>query len=359
MFPPLGLSTLPSHRQMLRAFLASDPGAEGLFYVAVKTTGVFCRPTCRARKPSPHHVEFFGTAREAVHGGYRPCKRCRPMDVVRHPPALVERLRDTVERSPTGRVTDKDLAALGIDPSTARRQFKRYVGMTFQAYSRARRMGLALHDVRHGRRLIDIQLDRGFESGSAFREAFTKLFGVPPSKATESECLCARQLETPLGPMVALADDRGLHVLDFVDRRGLERRILTLRARLTCAIVPGNHVHLDSIAMQLQQYFTGTRVAFNVPLVLSGSPWEQGVWRRLLTIPPGDTVSYSHLAKELGQPQACRAVGRANGMNYLAIVVPCHRVIRADGSLCGYGGGLWRKQWLLDHERRSRPPSSN
>ena len=358
MFQPLGLSTLPSRRQMLRAFLTSDPRAEGMFYVAVKSTGVFCRPTCRARKPSPHHVEFFATASEAVHGGYRPCKRCHPMDVVRRTPELVERLREAVEHNPTGRVTDKDLAAMNIEPSTARRQFKRYVGMTFHAYHRARRMGLALHDIRNGRDLIDIQLDRGFESGSAFRAAFTNMFGVPPSKAKERACLLARQVETPLGPMFALANNHGLHVLDFVDRRGLERKILTLRTRLPCAVAPGNNVHLDSIVMQLHQYFAGTRITFDVPLVLTGSPWEQRVWRRLLTIPPGDTVSYSHMAKDLGQPHACRAVGRANGMNYLAIVVPCHRVIRADGSLCGYGGGLWRKQWLLDHERRSRAPAS-
>ena len=359
MFQPLGLSILPSQRQMLRAFLASDPSAEGIFYVAVKTTGVFCRPTCTARKPSVHNVEFFATASDAVHGGYRPCKRRRPMDIVRRPPELVERLREAVERNPSGRLTDQDLVAMDIEPSTARRQFKRYVGMTFHAYHRARRMGLALYDVRNGRGLIDIQLDRGFESGSAFREAFTKMFGVPPSKAKESECLLARQFETPLGPMLALANDEGLQVLDFVDRRGLERRIRTLRARLSCAVVPGNNVHLDSVVMQLHQYFAGTPVTFDVPLVLTGSPWEQRVWRHLLTIPLGETVSYSHLAKELGQPNACRAVGRANGMNYLAIVVPCHRVIRADGSLCGYGGGLWRKQWLLEHERRSLSPSSS
>lgn len=358
MFQPFGQSTLPSQRQMLRAFLASDPGAEGIFYVAVKTTGIFCRPTCRARKPRAHNVEFFATASEAVHGGYRPCKRCRPMDLVRRPPELVERLHEAMERNPTWRVTDKDLAVMNIEPSTARRQFKRYVGMTFHAYHRARRMGLALHDVRNGRGLIEIQLDRGFESGSAFREAFTKMFGVPPSKAKESECLLARQVETPLGPMLALANDHGLQVLDFVDRRGLERRVLTLRKRLACAVAPGNNAHLDSIVMQLRQYFAGTRATFDVPLILTGSPWEQRVWQRLITIPPGKTVSYSQMAKELRQPNACRAVGRANGMNYLAIVVPCHRVIRADGSLCGYGGGLWRKHWLLDHERRSFFPSS-
>lgn len=176
----------------------------------------------------------------------------------------------------------------------------------------------------------------------------------PPGTAKDRECLFARRFETPLGPMLALANDHGLHLLDFVDRRGLERKILTLRRCLAAAVVPGNHVHLDAIETQLRRYFAGAGTTFEVPLVLTGSPWEQRVWRRLLAIPPGDTLSYSRLAEELHRPTASRAVGRANGSNYLAIVVPCHRVIRADGSLCGYGGGLWRKQWLLDHERRSR-----
>lgn len=336
---------------MLRAFLASDPAAEGLFYAAVTTTGIFCRPTCAARKPDPRHVEFFATASEAVHGGYRPCKRCRPMEGAERPPALVERLRDAVERAPTGRLTDKDLAVMGVDPSTARRQFTRYIGMTFHAYHRARRMGLALRDIRKGRGLLDTQLDRGFESASAFRDAFAKTFGAPPSGAKNRNCLLARRFETPLGPMLALANDQGLHLLDFVDRRGLERKRLTIRTRLHSAVVPGDHEYLDALAGQLRRYFAGESLTFDVPLVLTGSPWEQRVWRRLLTIPPGETLSYSDIARRLRRPTARRAVGRANGRNYLAIVVPCHRVIRADGSLCGYGGGLWRKQWLLEHER--------
>ncbi|MBI3604312.1 MAG: bifunctional transcriptional activator/DNA repair protein Ada [Nitrospirae bacterium] len=353
-----GLSTLPTRKRMLRAFLTGDPAAEGIFYAAVTTTGIFCRPTCPARKPDPRNIEFFATASEAFHSGYRPCKRCRPMDVARHPPALVERLRDAVERNLAGRLTDKDLAAMGIEPSTARRQFKQYTGVTFHAYYRARRMGLALHDVRNGRDFLDIQLDRGFESASAFRDAFTKTFGVPPSKAKDRDCLLARRLETPLGTMLALANDQGLYLLDFVDRRGLDRKLLTLRTRLHYAIVPGNNEPLDTIATQLRRYFSGESLAFDVPLVPIGSPWEQRVWRHLLTIPPGRTKSYSQMAEELGHPDARRAVGRANGMNYLAIVIPCHRVIRADGSLCGYGGGLWRKQWLLEHERHSLFPSS-
>jgi len=280
------------------------------------------------------------------------------MDGAPRPPALVERLRDTVEQRATGRLTDKDLVAMGIEPSTARRQFTRYTGMTFHAYHRARRMGLALRDVRNGRDLLDVQLDRGFESASAFREAFTKTFGVPPGKAKGKACLLARRFEAPLGTMLALANDQGVHVLDFVDRRGLERKLLTLRTRLQAAVVPGTNEHLDALATQLRRYFAGEALTFDVPLVPTGSPWEQRVWRRLLAIPPGRTRSYSQIAKALGRPEARRAVGRANGMNYLAIVIPCHRVIRADGSLCGYGGGLWRKQWLLEHERRFLSPSS-
>lgn len=354
---PSGLSPLPPRKAMLRAFLAGDPSVEGLFYAAVRTTGIFCRPTCPARKPNPQHVEFFATASAALHHGYRPCKRCRPLDRVRRPPGLVHRLLDTIERTQTRRITDKDLAAMGIDPSTARRQFKKHTGMTFLAYHRARRMGLALQDVRTGRSLSDTQLDRGFESPSAFRQAFRNTFGLPPSKAKNRDCLLARHFETPLGAMVALANSDGLYALDFLDGRGLERKMRWLHRHLHYAVVPGNNPHLDALGDQLSRYFSGDRLTFEVPVVLTGSRWEQRVWRHLLTIPPGETRSYSHIARFLGHPSARRAVGRANGMNSLALIIPCHRVIRADGSLCGYGGGLWRKQWLLEHERRHVFPS--
>lgn len=353
-----GLSSLPPRNQMVRAFLRRAPDSEGLFYAAVSTTGVFCRPTCPARKPHPRHVEFFASVGEALRAGYRPCKRCHPLEPSIRPPALVARLREAIEREPAGRLTDKALASMGIDPSTARRQFRAYTGMTFHAYHRAQRMGLALRDIRTGRGLLEIQLDRGFESASAFRAAFAKVFGIPPGKATDRACLLARWFETPLGPMVGLANDRALYLLDFIDRRGLERKFLALRDRWHYAIVPGSNHILDSVADQLGRYFAGTSLTFDAPFTLTGSPWEQRVWRHLQTITPGRTKSYSQMARELGRPESRRAVGRANGMNYLALVVPCHRVIRADGSLCGYGGGLWRKQWLLDHERRHLSPTA-
>jgi AraC family transcriptional regulator of adaptative response/methylated-DNA-[protein]-cysteine methyltransferase len=345
------LSTLPPREQMLQAFLDGDPAAEGAFIVAVRTTGIFCRPTCPARKPLPKNVVFYADPADALGGGFRPCKRCRPMDRVAKPPEAVERLRLAIEEAPEGRLSDKDLTALGIDPSTARRQFRRYFGMTFQAYQRTRRMGRALKDVRAGRGLLEVGLDQGYESPAAFREAFAKVFGVPPRDARAADCLFARRIETPLGAMLAIADDEGLRVLDFLDRPGLDRSVLAVREALGRAVVPGDHPHLDAIAAELEAYFAGERLTFDVPLAPLGSTWQRVVWEGLRTIPPGATRSYSELALALDRPSARRALGHANSKNTLAIVIPCHRVIRSDGTLAGYAGGPWRKQWLLDHER--------
>ena len=274
------------------------------------------------------------------------------MDTVRPVPPLVERLRRAVEAAPEGRVSDKDLVALGIEPSTARRQFRAYHGMTFHAYQRARRMGLALRDVQSGQPVIAVQLARGYESTSGFREAFARIFGVPPRGAQSGACLLARRIGTPLGTMLALADEAGLRLLEFVDRRGLERELVGLRRRLKCAIVPGNNAVLDETASQLERYFSGASLSFDLPLAPVGTDFQQKVWAELGRIPPGRTRSYAQMAAKLGIPRAPRAIGRANGSNMLALVIPCHRVIHADGSLCGYAGGIWRKQRLLDHERK-------
>jgi AraC family transcriptional regulator, regulatory protein of adaptative response / methylated-DNA-[protein]-cysteine methyltransferase len=347
------MNKLPPVPEMFRAFVERDSSFEGVFYTGVRTTGIFCRPTCTAKKPRPENVEFFASGSDALYAGYRPCLRCKPLDHGR-PSALVEKLRGAVEEAPAGKLTDENLRTMGIDPSTARRQFQRHFGMTFHAYHRARRMGLALQKVRQGESVIDAQLDQGFESGSGFREAFAKVFGQAPKHASKAECLLARWIDTPLGAMLALANDAGLQLLEFTDRRGLEREIALLRKHTDSAVVPGSHAHLSNIARQLEEYFAGKRSEFSVPLEMHGSDFQKKVWNELLRIPPGKTRSYSEMAARIGVPQAVRAIGRANGSNPLCIVVPCHRVIRADGTLCGYGGGIWRKQWLLDHESKTR-----
>jgi AraC family transcriptional regulator of adaptative response/methylated-DNA-[protein]-cysteine methyltransferase len=336
---------------MYRALVDHDPAFEGLFFVGVTTTGIFCRPTCRVRTPKRENVEFFATPQDALHAGFRPCRRCRPLDHGGKPPPLVERLLAAVEAEPSERLTDAGLLERGIDPSTARRQFKRYCGMTFHAYHRARRMGLALAGVRQGKTMLDLQLDQGFESGSGFREAFNRIVGTAPSRAHDVDCLYAQWFETPLGPMLAAADERGLALLEFVDRRSLERELTTLQRRLKRRILPGAHRHLTQIETELSAYFAGRSLVFKTPVTLAGSAFQRAVWTELLAISPGETRSYANIAASIGRPASVRAVGRANGDNRLAIIVPCHRVIGADGTLTGYGGGLWRKAWLLEHER--------
>ncbi|MDQ3622128.1 MAG: trifunctional transcriptional activator/DNA repair protein Ada/methylated-DNA--[protein]-cysteine S-methyltransferase [Verrucomicrobiota bacterium] len=337
---------------MYRALVDRDSSFDGIFFVGVRTTGIFCRPTCVARKPAPENVEFFPNAGEALHGGYRPCLRCMPMDPDQRPPKLIERLRAEVERAPGGRLTDKELAALSIDPSTARRQFKRHYGMTFQAYHRARRMGLALGKVRGGGSIDEAQDGSGFDSASGFREAFARIFGEAPTAAKGRPALFAERIDTPLGTMLAVAGDEGLRLLEFTDRRALERELTLLRRRLRTNVVPGEHPHLQAVRAQLAAYFSGEELELNVPLAPIGSEFQIRAWDILRSIPIGETRSYSWMAERLGIPGARRAVGRANGSNMLCLIIPCHRVIRADGTLCGYGGGLWRKKWLLDHERK-------
>jgi AraC family transcriptional regulator of adaptative response/methylated-DNA-[protein]-cysteine methyltransferase len=268
----------------------------------------------------------------------------------------VTRLRQMVDESPTGKITDTDLRGLGIDPSTARRQFTKYYGMTFQAYHRARRMGMALTEIRKGESIIGAQIDTGFESASGFWEAFKQVFGTPPSAAAQTGCLLAQWIDTPLGSMVALGNDDGIHLFEFTDRRGLENEITRLRKRFKCAIVPGSNHHLEKFCAEVKAYFDGTSLTFSVPMIVSGTQFEKAVWAQLQTIPPGETRSYSDIAKNVGSPGAVRAVGRANGRNSIAIAIPCHRVIRADGDLCGYGGGVWRKKWLLEHEQQIVAP---
>jgi AraC family transcriptional regulator of adaptative response/methylated-DNA-[protein]-cysteine methyltransferase len=343
--------------QMLRAFKVRDSAYDGLFFVAVKTTGIFCRPVCKAKPPRPENVEFFPTAQDALYGGYRPCKRCRPLDAGTKPPPVVARLMEAIDADPARRMKAGDLRALGVAPSTARRQFQGYCGMTFHAYQRARRMGLALKSIRKGDDVMQAQVDTGYESGSGFREAFSHVFGAMPSNASDVRMLTSTWIETPLGPMLAIANDEGLLLLDFIDRKGLENALLRLRKRLgnghaQAVIVPGEHRMLTLLKTQLKDYFAGRRTGFSIPINPQGTPFERACWESLLTIPSGATRSYAEQAKGIGKPAAVRAVGRANGMNNIAIVIPCHRVVGADGALTGYGGGLARKQWLLDHERR-------
>lgn len=350
------MQRLPSFDEAYRALVARDPGYDGVLFACVRTTGVFCRTTCRARKPLAENVEFVPTIQEALHRGYRPCQICTPLQRPSDP-AWVGQLMDVVRRSPDRRLRDGDVRAMAIDPAQARRYFKSHYGMSFHAYQRAWRLGHAMKRLHAGADTLSAGLEAGFESSSGFREAFQRIFGDAPGRARARALLTGRWLETPIGPMLAVVADAGLVMLEFVDRRALETELAGMRRDFSSAIVPGDHPLLDAAARQLDEYFGGTRQAFDLPLDPHGSAFELRVWQALREIPYGATASYAAIAAQVGSPGASRAIGRANGRNKLAIVIPCHRVIRSDGALCGYGGGLWRKEWLLAHERRRARPA--
>ncbi|OGO94874.1 MAG: cysteine methyltransferase [Coxiella sp. RIFCSPHIGHO2_12_FULL_42_15] len=343
--------TISDIKKYYRALISKNPKYEGIFYVGVKTTGVFCRPTCPARKPKFSHCEFFKTAKDALLASYRPCKRCQPLSNPNQVSELIQRLVKAIEENPEKRWKDSDFKNLSIDASTARRQFKKRFGMTFVEYARARRLGIAMKQIRGGEKVINAQVSSGYESGSGFRDAFYRIMGKPPSLGDHCNILKAAWLDTPLGPMIAITDEEALYLLEFIDRRGLELEVERLRKRTKSAIIPGNTELINTIEKELNLYFHGKLREFKTPLFLIGSSFQKRVWEALKKIPYGETRSYLDIAKVVGNDTAFRAVARANGANQIAIVIPCHRVINANGDLGGYGGGLSRKQWLLEQER--------
>ncbi|PAF34764.1 bifunctional transcriptional activator/DNA repair enzyme protein Ada, partial [Terribacillus saccharophilus] len=324
---------------------------EGTFYVGVKTTGVFCRPTCPAKKPKKENCEFFSTAKEAALASYRPCKRCQPLSLPSLLSPEVKKLVMAIEENPQKKWTDKDFDELSMSANTARRQFKKYFGMTFIEYARSRRLGLAFNHIRNGKSLIDTQLDSGFDSGNGFRDAFSKIMGTVPKKIKDIKLFKAKWIETKLGPMVAIADSEALYLLEFIDRRGLETEIVNLRSKFSAAIVPGTNTILENLEDELKGYFEGISLSFSTPISNElGTDFQKKVWEILKNIPPGYTMSYKDLAEKIGSPKAYRAVARANGANQIALIIPCHRVISSDGTHGGYGGGIQRKAWLIELE---------
>ncbi|MFK4367188.1 AraC family transcriptional regulator of adaptative response/methylated-DNA-[protein]-cysteine methyltransferase [Bacillus sp. RC55] len=274
-----------------------------------------------------------------------PCKRCQPLNTPSSLSPEVKKLVVAIEDNPQKKWTDKDFNDLSISANTARRQFKKQIGMTFIEYARARRLGMAFNHIRNGKPLIYTQLDSGFESSNGFRDAFTRIMGAVPKRNKQVKLLTAKWIETKLGSMIAIADDTALYLLEFVDRRGLEKEIENMRTKLSAAIIPGTNQILQHLENELQEYFEGTRFSFQTPIT-------DEVWRILRGISPGSTISYKDLAIQMGNLKAYRAVARANGANQVSLLIPCHRVINTNGDLGGYGGGIQRKSWLLELEKK-------
>lgn len=344
-------ATLPTFDEMYQAIAQRNVTLEGVFFMGVKTTGIFCRPGCRAKTPNRKNVEFFATSAEALAAGYRGCRRCKPLELSGAVPTWLAQLLSEVEREPTRRWTNADLTQIGLSPSRVRRWFQQHYQMTFHAYLRARRVGLAVGQLQSGSNVTRTAIYSGYDSLSGFRENLRKWIGKAPSEARGMEPILVERILTPLGPMVAAGGDSGLCLLEFSDRQRLPKQFQRISKLYGSLILPGTHSVLSETARQIQQYFSAKRELFDLPLRMDGTPFQSAVWQELRQIPYGATCSYQQLAQRLGKPHAARAVGRTNGDNRLAIVVPCHRVVRSDGHLCGYAGGLWRKKRLLQLEQ--------
>jgi len=349
----MNLFPLPPRKTMYKALVDRDSSFEGIFYSGIRTTGIFCRPTCTAKKPKEKNVEYFSSTKIAIDSGYRPCKVCRPMEKYGATPEWIKKLLNQIVENPGLRMKDSELAKMSLDPARVRRWFLKNHGMTFQAYLRSSRINHAFKQIRGNSDVARSAFDNGYESLSGFNEAFKKTTGFAPSKSKNNKIVTIKRILSPLGPIFAGATDSGLCLLEFTDRRMIETQINRLRKSLSSEFVPGEHSYLAKLEIQLDEYFKGTRQEFDIPVELTGSDFQKKAWKTLTQIPYGETRSYQEQAIKVGNKDAVRAVARANGDNKISIIVPCHRVISKNGTLAGYGGGLWRKKYLLDLEKKN------
>ena len=334
---------------MWAAFDARDRAADGDFVVAVKTTGIFCRPSCPARRPRPENVEFFACNADAQAAGYRPCKRCRPDEVARDE-AAVRAAIDEIKASEGIPSLDELAVLTGYSAPHFQRLFRRATGLSPAAYARALREERARKALSGERRVTDAIYEAGFEAPSRFYASTKGRLGMAPSawiKGGEGVRIYWAVVETTLAPMLVAASDKGVCRLSFNEgREALER----LFPNAELADGGGQFAALlAQVVAAVEQPGSGA----DIPLDVKGTAFQEAVWRELRKIPPGETRSYAEIAAAAGNPKGVRAAGGANGANNVAVLIPCHRVVRSDGSVGGYAYGTEIKEELLARERKS------
>ena len=336
---------------MYQASFDKNPEFEGVFWMGVKTTGIFCRPTCTARKPKPENVEFFENTKKAISKGYRPCKVCKPLENPDETPENIQKILNELSENPELKFKDSDLLERNLEPATVRRWFLKHHGMTFHAFQRIFKINSAFKKLQQGENITDTAFDSGYESLSGFNESFKNIVGTSPKNAKNQKIIDLKRIETPLGTMIACADENGISMLEFSERKSLNKELEEISKYFKANIIQGENPHFKTLEKELNDYFEGKIQKFTVPLSPVGTDFQKKVWEILRTIPYGTTRSYQQQADILGNPKAVRAVANANGLNKISIIIPCHRVIGSNGTLTGYGGGIWRKQKLLELEK--------
>jgi len=328
-----------------------DTRSDGVFITAVKTTGIFCRPSCSARIPKAENVIFYDTVEEALKNGFRPCKVCKPMQQNGSTPIYIKEIIADLQQHPHEKITDEDLKERGVEPHTIRRWFKKHHNMTFHSFQRMLRINDAFTNIKKGKSITQSAFGSGYESLSGFNESYRSVFGESASKTKNKAIVNSVRFSTPLGAMFACATEKGICLLEFTDEKRLDGLLKDLQVRLNTVILPGRNKHLTQVQEELKEYFEGEKTKFSVSIDMQGTDFRKLVWQELIGIPFGFTRTYKEQAIAMNKLSAIRAVASANGANKINIIIPCHRVVGIDGSLTGYGGGLHRKKWLLDFEK--------
>jgi len=337
-----------SDEEAWTAVLSRNRAYDGRFVTGVVSTGIYCRPSCSARHPGRQNVRFFASGAEARAAGLRACKRCLPDDVSRDEKAVLAAI-ETIKASEgvpalAGLAADADYSV-----SHFQRLFTRMTGLSPAAYSRALRLERASEALSAGERVTSAIYDAGYSAPSRFYEASGKRMGMAPSAwANGGRGVTIRWavVATSLGQMLVAATAKGVCRLSF--NEGPE----ALEARFPHAELVEGGEEFSALVEQVIASVEKPGLANSVPLDVAGTAFQEAVWRELRRIPPGETRSYAEIAAAVGKPGAVRACGSANGANNVAVLIPCHRVIRSDGSLGGYAWGLEIKQELLEREKR-------
>jgi len=335
------------------AFTRRDRAWDGRVIGAVKTTGIYCKPSCPARRPKREHVEFFASGDEARGAGYRPCLRCKPDDVGRDREAVARAVK-LIEQAEEGPTLDELATAVGYAPHHFQRIFKRDLGVSPAEYARGLRNRRTEAALKASGRVTDAVYDAGYSGPSSFYSDAKERLGMTPSAWRDGgrgETIRWTHFDSPLGRMLIAATSKGICRLTFDDS---ER---SLRRLFPNATITEDRGGLRVLVEGALEAIERPLAAHDLPIDVAGTAFQEAVWRELRKIPPGETRSYAQIAAAIGQPKAVRAVGTANGDNHVAVLIPCHRVIRSDGTLGGYAGGLERKRHLLAAEgHRDRSP---
>ncbi len=328
------------------AFMRRDRSWDGQVIGAVTTTGIYCKPSCPAKRPKRENVQFFATAEEARSAGYRPCLRCKPDEVGRDREAVAQAVK-VIENAEEAPSLAELAEAVGYAPHHFQRIFKRDLGVSPAEYARALRNKRAQTALKANGRVTDAIYDAGYSGPSGFYSDAKERLGMTPSAWRDGgrgETIRWTTFDSPLGQMLIAATPKGICRLTFSDSEASLRRLFP---KATIVRDDGGLRELVEGALEAIQHPAAMP---DLPIDVAGTAFQEAVWRELRKIPPGETRSYAQIAAAIGQPTAVRAVGTANGDNHVAVLIPCHRVIRSDGTLGGYAGGLDRKKMLLDAE---------